>query len=94
MACWWGCSARKLFNDLMYCREEEGEHRHISQLPGLWAPWRDGGAGPRPQTVPAIPGGTHGFFDDVEALLVDLKGGHLLDDLLQEDVLFIAVAFD
>lgn len=37
---------------------------------------------------------THCFFDDVEALLVYLEGGHLLDDLLQEDVLFIAVAFD
>lgn len=37
---------------------------------------------------------TYCFFDDVEALLVDLKGGHLLDDLLQQDVLFITVAFD
>lgn len=37
---------------------------------------------------------TYCFFNDVEALLVDLKGGHLLDDLLQQDVLFIAVAFN
>lgn len=37
---------------------------------------------------------THSFFDDVEALLVNLKGGHLLDDLLQQDVLLVVVTFD
>lgn len=37
---------------------------------------------------------THRFFDDVKALLVYLEGGHLLDDLLQEDVLLVAVTFD
>lgn len=38
--------------------------------------------------------GTHRFLDDVEALLVDLERGHLLDDLLQQDVLLVAVALD
>ena len=47
-------------------------------------PWRDA----------RRPLNTYRLFDDVEALLVDLKGGHLLHDLLQEDVLFVTVAFD
>lgn len=38
--------------------------------------------------------GTHRLLDDVEALLVDLERGHLLDDLLQQDVLLVAVALD
>lgn len=38
--------------------------------------------------------GTHSLLDDVEALLVNLERGHLLDDLLQQDVLLVAVAFD
>lgn len=37
---------------------------------------------------------THSFLDDVEALLVNLECGHLLDDLLQQDVLLVAVAFN
>lgn len=37
---------------------------------------------------------THRLLDDVEALLVDLERGHLLDDLLQQDVLLVAVALD
>lgn len=53
---------------------------------------------PPPQHLlsrPPPPGpDSHRFLDDVEALLVYLKGGHLLDDLLQEDVLFVVVAFD
>lgn len=37
---------------------------------------------------------THSFLDDVEALLINLECGHLLDDLLQQNVLLVAVAFD
>ncbi len=33
------------------------------------------------------------FFDNVKAPLINLKGGHLLDDLLQQDVLFVIVTF-
>lgn len=39
-------------------------------------------------------GSTHGLLDDVEAPLLHLEGGHLLHDLLQQDVLLVAVAFD
>lgn len=37
---------------------------------------------------------TYRLFDDVKALLVDLEGRHLLDDLLQQDVLLVVVTFD
>lgn len=37
---------------------------------------------------------TYRFFDDVKALLVYLKGGHLLNYLLQQDVLFVIVTFN
>ena len=37
---------------------------------------------------------TYCFFDDVEAFLVYFKGRHLLNDLLQQNVLFVAVTFD
>lgn len=39
-------------------------------------------------------GGAYRFLDDVEALLIYLKGGHLFDDLLEQDVLFVIVAFN
>ena len=32
------------------------------------------------------------FLNDVEALLVDFKGGHFLHDLLEQDVLLVVVA--
>lgn len=32
------------------------------------------------------------FLDDVKAFLVNLKVGHLLNDLLQQDVLLVIVA--
>lgn len=38
--------------------------------------------------------GSYRFLDDVKALLVNLKRGHFLDDLLQEDVLFVIVTFN
>lgn len=38
--------------------------------------------------------GAYRFLDDVEALLVDLEVGHFLNDLLQQDVLLVAVAFN
>lgn len=37
---------------------------------------------------------TYGFFDDVKALLINLERGHLLNDLLQQDVLFVIVTFN
>ncbi len=38
--------------------------------------------------------GAYRFFDDVKAPLVYLKGSHLLDDFLQQDVLFVIVTFN
>lgn len=34
------------------------------------------------------------FLNDIEALLIDLKRSHLLNDLLQEDVLFVIITLD
>lgn len=119
MACWWGCSALKLFKDLMYCREKEEtqsvQHQHFNRSMSkvlermkttstdtlrdkiscsinciqsfvrswLITLWRWG-----------VAVRTYRFFDDVKALLIYVKGGHLLDDLLQQDVLFVIVTFD
>lgn len=46
------------------------------------------------QVVSVIEMGAYRFLDDVEALLVDLEVGHFLNDLLQQDVLLVAVAFN
>lgn len=68
----------------MYCREAREEGRMLETPPPQHLLSRPPPPGPD----------SHRFLDDVEALLVYLKGGHLLDDLLQEDVLFVVVAFD
>lgn len=34
----------------------------------------------------------HRLLDDVEAFLINLKCGHFLNDLLQQDVLLVIVA--